>query len=177
MEIFPPDQPATPTAPSFQQFPRVSPLLTLLWMLLTFTLYLPYWLFTRTRILNRLYPQHPVPVLVPVLCAVSYAVLFYYSFQLPPDITLDQLMKDPQYLPFVSVAALGNLVQLVWIILFCQRLNACVGAMPGQPLYTRYSLLVLSNFLIVNVVYPQHKINQIITSQHRPDQPTGIFSA
>lgn len=160
---------------TFQRFPRVQPLLILLFSLASLGLYVPYWLYTRTRILNSLCPQQPVPTVVVALSMGSllvFAVMLYQLMgQLPAQITLQQLQDHPGFQKLMDVAMVINLLQLLWALLFCHRLNLCTRALPGDPRYSSYFFLALSHILIVNIFYLQYKINQLI-DENIPNQST-----
>lgn len=177
MEIFPPDPSSSPADTGFRVFPRVSPLFTLVLTALTMGIYVPYWLFTRTRILNRVFPQHAIPWLFVLFCLAGYLVLLVLGYQLPQEISLVQLITDPQYRPLLSVAASVNLLLLVWTVLFCQRINRCTGKVAGDPLHASYPVLVLSNCLVNNVYYLQYKINQVNDTPRTPGAPVGTLQA
>ena len=149
--------------------------MTILLMMVTLTLYIPYWLYTRTRILNTLCPQKPIPTLFMAFCIGGYIVLMVMSHQLPEAITMDELISNPEFYNFVLVASLVGMLQLIWIILFCQRLNLCTGVTKNDPLYANYAILVISNALIANVYYLQYKINQINDSGQKHNPIIGLM--
>lgn len=151
---------------SFQRFPRLSPLLLLLLTFGTLGLYVPYWLYTRTRILNEMCPTRPLPSLVIALCMgalLMFAImLFQFLNQLPDDTTLDQLRNNADFIRLMDVAMLVNFLQLLWAMFFCHRVNICTQGKPGERHYSSYFLLALSHLLIVNIFYLQYKLNQLI---------------
>lgn len=178
MEIFPPNSPPpAPSAVSFAAFPRVSPTLTLVLTLVTLGFYVPWWLYTRTRVLNRLCPQKPVSSLLTALCLGAYIMLMVLAWQMPEHVSFQEIFTNPELQNVVSAASFVGLLQIIWLVVFCQRLNLCTQAAPGHSLHANYAILVLTNFLILNVAYLQYKINQAIDSKHTPDTPGGILHA
>jgi len=151
---------------SFQRFQRLSPILLLLITLGTLGLYVPFWLYTRTRLLNSLCPAKPVPSIIIALCMGSllmFAImLFQFLNQLPETIPLEQLQNNPDFVRLMDAAMIVNFLQLLWAMLFCHRLNVCTQAKPGDRHYGSYFFLALSHLLIVNIFYLQYKVNQLI---------------
>jgi hypothetical protein len=151
---------------SFQRFPRLSPILLLLITFGTLGLYVPYWLYTRTRLLNTLCSTRPVPSLIIALCMGSLLMfiilLFQFLSQLPPTLVLEDLKNHPGFIQLMDVAMIVNFLQLLWAMFFCHRLNVCTQAKPGDRHYGSYFFLALSHLLIVNIFYLQYKLNQLI---------------
>ncbi len=158
---------------SFQRFPRMAPFLTLLITVATLGLYVPYWLYTRTRLLNQMCPQQPIPALVVALCMGALIMFMVLAFQtldqLPDTASLQELQKNPAFIRLMDAAMIINFLQLLWAMLFCHRLNICTQAKPGEPHYGNYFFLALAHLLIVNIFYLQYKINQLIDN-HTPNQ-------
>lgn len=165
-------------SPSLQRFQRLSLPLLLLITLGTLGLYVPYWLYTRTRILNSLCPAQPLPSLIIALCMGSLLMfvmmLFQFVNHLPDAAALEQLQNNPDFARLMDVAMVVNFLQLVWAMLFCHRLNICTQAMPGERHYSSYFFLALSHLLIVNIFYLQYKINQLIDDNTRTQAPDTI---
>lgn len=151
---------------SFQRLQRMSTTVLLLLTLGTLGLYVPYWLYTRTRLLNSLCPAKPVPSLVIALCMGSilmFAILlFQFLNQIPDSAALEQLQNNPDFAKLMDVAMVVNFLQLLWAMLFCHRLNICTKAAPGDRHYSSYFFLAVAHLLIVNIFYLQYKINQLI---------------
>jgi hypothetical protein len=177
MENLPPVDANQKLLPGFNAFPRTTPFVVVLLTLVTLGFYVPWWLYTRTRVLNRLLPASPVPSLPMALCMGGYLVLFVLITQIPAGMDADQIMNSPEFTRLMDAAMFLNLVQLVWATFFLQRLNLCTNAKPGDTLYGSFFILVLAHLFIVNVFYLQHKINQIANRQHKDDSPGGILQA
>jgi len=166
---------------SFQRFKRLSPLLLLLITVGTLGLYVPYWLYTRTRILNSLCPAKPIPSLVIALCMGSllmFAILlFQFLNQLPETVVLDQLQNNPDFIKLMDVAMIVNFLQLLWAMFFCHRLNVCTQTKPGDRHYSSYFFLALAHLLIVNIFYLQYKVNQLIDdkAQAQTEKTIGLM--
>lgn len=151
---------------SFPRFPRMQPFTTLLLTIITLGLYVPYWLYTRTRVLNGLCPAKPVPSIIIALCMGSLLMfvilLFQFLNQLPETIVVEQLQNHPDFVKLMDVAMAVNFLQLLWAIFFCHRLNNCTRAKPGDRYYSSYFFLTLAHLLIVNIFYLQYKLNQLM---------------
>lgn len=170
--------PTTETT-SFQRFPRMMPFLTLLLAIGTLGLYVPYWLYTRTRLLNEMCPQQPIPSLIVALCMGALVMFVVMAFQvvseLPPQITLEQLREHPGFIRLMDAAMIVNILQLLWGLLFCHRLNLCAQAHAGNTLYSSYFWLSLSHFFIVNIFYLQFTLNRLIDSGTPNQSGLGIM--
>lgn len=164
--------------PSFQGFKRLPPILVLLLTFATLGLYVPYWLYTRTRILNQLCPDKPIPSLVIALCMgslIMFAVtMFHFLNQLPDTATLEQLQSNADFIRLMDVAMVVNFLQLLWAMFFCHRLNVCTQASPGERRYSSYFFLILSHLLIVSIFYLQYKLNQLIDDNAQIQSPNTI---
>lgn len=161
--------------PSFEKFPRVSPIAVALLTVLTLGFYVPYWLYTRTLLLNKLHASGPIPALLIALCMGGYIMLLVLAFQLPTDLTVEQIMNTPEFGRLMDAALILNLIQLCWAFIFLQRINMCTGAKHGEELYGSYLILVLAHLIIVNVYYLQYKINQINDSRQKTDKIIGLM--
>jgi len=173
MENLPPDTSTEKLLPVFERFPRTSLIFIVLLTLATLGFYVPYWLYTRTRILNQLLPNNPIPSLLIAMCMGGYIMLLALVYQLPADMNTEQIMNSPQFSHLMNAAMLLNLVQLAWAMLFLQRVNICTAAQTTDALYGSYFLLVLAHLFIVNIYYLQYKINQIADS--KPSSTIGLM--
>jgi len=168
------ENPQTQTL-SFEKFPRVSPLIVALLTIATLGFYVPYWLYTRTRIIDKMYPGKPIPSLLIALCMGGYIMLLVLVFQMPTDLNAEQMMNTPEFGRMMNAAMAINMIQLCWAFLFLQRINVCSGAKQGEAEYGSYFILVIAHFLIVNVYYLQYKINQIIDNRQKSDKMIGLM--
>jgi hypothetical protein len=152
----------------FELIPRLEPLLVLLFCLLSFGVYVPFWLLSRTLIINRLMPEKPIPINFVAICIASAVIFFYFIFTLPEGHSLKQILEEVgtgKHSSFVTAAIFYNLTTLGWGLLFCHRLNIFTHSQPGDGLHANYGMLVINQVLIVNIFYLQYKINQIIDSR------------
>lgn len=164
------------TNASFELFPRLSPLLVVIIALVTLGFYVPYWLYTRTRIIDKIHKGSPIPSLFIALCMGGYIALLVLAYQLPTaNMTVEQIAESAGFSQLMDVAVILNVIQLCWACVFLQRINACTGAQPGEPIHGSYFLLVLAHLIIVNVYYLQYKINQIVDSRQQPDNTIGLM--
>jgi len=160
---------------SFEKFPRVSMLAIVLLTIATLGFYVPYWLYTRTRLIDKLYPGKPIPSLLIALCMGGYIMLLVLVFQVPVSENAEQIMNSPEFDRLMNAAMIINMIQLAWAMLFLQRINACAGYKPNDPEYGNYFILVLAHFLIVNIYYLQYKINQINDSGQKNNPIIGLM--
>jgi hypothetical protein len=160
---------------SFRQFPRLSPFLVVLLTLLTLGFYLPWWLYTRSQILNRIYPQKPISQFLIALCMGGLIMMIALVFQIPQQASVDLMVKTPEFQRVMDVAMVLNFLQFIWALIFCQRLNLCSQRQMGDPLYASYFILLLSHLFIVSIFYLQYKLNQFIDQNAEPQSPIGIM--
>ena len=90
------NEPASNPLP-FEVFPRVSLLHIVVLVLLTIAVYVPYWLYTRSLLINRLLPDRPIPVPFMALCIVATVVMFYFALQMPAVETFEELIATQEY--------------------------------------------------------------------------------
>jgi hypothetical protein len=159
----------------FAQFPRLSPFAVVLLTVATLGFYVPYWLYTRTRILERFAPGKPIPQLLVALCMGGYIMLLVLAYQLPTHLNAEQITNSPEFGRLMDVVVALNIALLCWAFLFLHRINLCTGAKPGDILHGSYFILVLAHLLIVNVYYLQYKINQIVDSQKNAGNIIGLM--
>jgi hypothetical protein len=160
---------------SFEQFPRLSPIAVALLTVVTLGFYVPYWLYTRTRIIDKIHAGKPVPSLLIALCMGGYIMLLVLAYQLPTNIDAEQIVQTAEFGRMMDAAVLLNIIQLCWAFLFLQRINVITGAKAGDPLHGSYFILVLAHLIIVNVFYLQYKINQIVDTHHKTDNIIGLM--
>ena len=160
---------------SFELFPRLSPLAVVLITVVTLGFYVPYWLYTRTRIIDKMHTGSPIPALFIALCMGGYIALLVLAYHLPTNLSAEQMMQSAEFGRLMDIAVVLNLIQLCWAFMFLQRINICSGAKPGEPLHGNYFILVLAHLIIVNVYYLQYKINQIVDSRQKPETVIGLM--
>ncbi|MCB1616544.1 MAG: DUF4234 domain-containing protein [Pseudomonadales bacterium] len=134
----------------FSRFPEVG----ILWMLalsfLTLGFYLLYWFFSRSRLLNELLPEAPIPSAFIYLCCSGFFVntaLAIYTESLEKTETISQVA--------FLIYFLVNCLFLVWALMIRTRINVLVGSDSGTFAANIWWTLLLEAW------YLQYKINQI----------------
>lgn len=160
---------------SFELFPRLTPIAVALITIVTLGFYVPYWLYTRTRIIDKMHKGKPIPSLFIALCMGGYIALLILAYQLPTNLSAEQMMQSTEFGRLMDVAVALNIIQLCWAFMFLQRVNTCSGAQTGDELHGSYFILVLAHLVIVNIFYLQYKINQIVDSRQKPENTIGLM--
>ena len=135
-----------------QAFPRFSTWGVFLLTFVTVGLYPVYWLYTRTRILNRVLPSNPVPVGLAVAAVIALLASAAASF-------LNGMYPDHSGVGAMSsvINIVSGIVNLVWVFMFRNRLNQHFVPHEGD----RYRLSGVLTFFFT-VLYLQYKLNQLI---------------
>lgn len=149
-----------PPPPSIQSFQRVPLLLVAALALLSLGFYVPYWLYTRSRIINEINPAHPIPFWFMALCMGGFLMLLGLILQFPEGMTAEEWMASESFKPVLRVAIVVNGLMLLWSAIFLHRLNLAASIDSNDPRHGNYFFLVLVHLLIVSVFYLQYKINQ-----------------
>jgi hypothetical protein len=151
----------------FEIFPRIEPFLVFIFAIFTCKAYVIYWLLTRTRLLNELCPERPVPFQVVVPSIVAFGLYMYMLLSMPVQegIGVIELMNSEEFLPVAYANLFLDLSLFIWGLYFCFGLNHYTGASSGTALYSSPGFMLLANVLLVNPVYLQYKINQISKSR------------
>jgi len=139
-------------------FKRVSAWYTIIFTILTLGLYFPYWLHTRTRILNRIAHQK-----ISAYFANFTALLFVATYVLLiAEVTFERftnlqvVMQYFTYLPILDLVA--NILILVWVFKFRNRLQKTFST-------SEFNIGIIVTFFF-QIVYLQFKINVLIDRQH-----------
>ncbi len=144
---------------SFAPFPRFSAWWVFLLTVVTFGIYGYYWLFTRTQIINKHYPQHSISnglVWTTLTVFLSQLVLGFAVGMMVGSGTVSESMLSVLTVldPILSLA--GFVLWLTWIYTVRNRINVIADAQPGDPLRVGP---ILTFFF--SVIYLAFKINQI----------------
>ncbi len=149
-----------------QAFPRFSTWWVLLLSFATLGAYLVYWLYTRTKILNRLTPANPIPMgfaaaaVIMLLVSAAASVL---DGMYPHAIGLRQMSS--------AISMISGIVNLVWAFMFRHRLNE--HFVPRED--DRYWLNGVLTFFFT-VFYVQCKLNELI-DRERAAAPVDPLAA
>lgn len=152
---------ATPQSPveavshdrsAIAEFPRFTTWGVLLLVIVTFSFYIPYWLLTRTKVLDRVAPENPIPRWL-----VSAAIALF-------SLSMVMSVLEGIYPASTDIKISSSLLSLisgvsfvVWAFMFRARLNALLGASSGE----RFWLGPVMTFFF-QVLYLQYKINDAI---------------
>ncbi len=145
---------------SFAPFPRFSAWWVFLLTMVTFGIYAYYWLFTRSQVVNKHYPQHSISNGL-VWTALSVFILqLILGFAMGMMIGSGSIDPTGAYSvmsildPILSIA--GLVLWLTWIYTLRNRINVIADAEPGNPLRVGP---ILTFFF--SIIYLAYKINQI----------------
>jgi len=147
-------------------FNRFSAWYTIILILLTLGLYLPYWLHTRTKILNQIV-HHQISTIFTGAAILLYIVFWvmlmaesaFVEFSIFADV-----MQYFTYLPILDM--ISNVVILVWVFKFRNRLQKTFSS-------SDFGIGIIPTFFF-QIIYLQYKINQLIDDrQHnKPSKRT-----
>ena len=144
------------------RLPRIRTLAVIALTIITLSLYLPYWLYTRSTILNDL-QERPISRTFMMLAVLVYLASF--AMIIP-----ESLYPDSQQIILASSAAslVSNIIMLVWVFSFRNRLNEMTAVTRGSKFWLG---AVLTFFF--QVFYLQYKLNQLIDAWRdtEPGQP------
>jgi hypothetical protein len=153
-------EPAVGTESSFAPFARFSAWWVFLLTIVTFGLYAYYWMFTRTQVINKNYPQHSIGTglvwLALVVFVGQFIVSFAAGFMTPTGVATGGPLAVLE--PLASI--LASIMWLVWIFTIRNRINRISGAVSGEPIWAGG---VLTFFF--SCIYLQYKINHIKDSE------------
>ena len=149
----PVEDPLPPDTSAITAFPRFSAWWVTLLTIITYAIYMTYWMYTRTQVLNRLRPGAiPTPLIHLGLGAFFlYLAASFASIVYPES-------RDMEMAANVATI-LSAIILLVWLFWMRSGLNSILGASRGERLWMGP---VLTFFL--QVIYLQYKINQAIDS-------------
>ena len=152
-----------PTAGSeetFAPFPRFSTWWVFLLTMVTFGIYGYYWLFSRTQVVNKHYPQHVISNGLVWTALSVFFVQLVLGFAVGVMAGTGSADASGMYSvyavldPILSIA--GLVLWYVWIYTLRGRINVLADAQPGNPL--RVGPILTFFFTIF---YLSYKINQI----------------
>ena len=148
-----------------ESFPRFSAWYVFGLIILTLSLYIAYWLFTRTRTLNKLSANKISTLFCYVTMAfflLSLATAFgEVALALTAD-TLEGSTVSRNYAIFSNlISFISNILMLVWVFKFRNRLaDNVIGGLSG-----RAAVGPVMTFFF-QVIYLQYKINERIDAVH-----------
>jgi hypothetical protein len=147
------DQPVGSSA--IEEFPRFSTWWALLLSIVTLSIYMPYWMYSRTRVLHRVAPGKPVPAAVIVISLLLFVVNIGFGVLegvYPNDVTIRL------YSQLLSIAS--GISFVVWVLMFRSRLNTLLGVTRESPLWLSGPMA-----FFFQILYLQYKINHAIDSR------------
>jgi hypothetical protein len=146
-------------------FPRISTWWVFLFTSITLGLYGPYWLYTRTKVLNTLIRADEVPLALSIGVFIASCASLLTAF-------LSGVQPDQQALRILATLANWGCIILTLICLytFRNRLNEHDGIGPGH----RYWIGGVAIFFF-QVIYLNYKLNQRIDAE-RTDSAAGAVA-
>jgi hypothetical protein len=143
-----------------KQFPLFSTWGVVGLTMITAGLYVYYWLYSRTLILNNLLPKKPIagwiPIITIVLVLINQAISIFLLVSTRFMELIDPDVFGTIYLISIPLNYITAIFFLIWIFSFRNRINILSRSSKG----TQFWLGGILTFFI-NVFYFQYKINQI----------------
>ena len=135
-----------------EAFPRFSTWWVFLLTLTTFGIYPIYWLYTRTRILNRILPSGAIHI------GLAFAAAGLLVASIAAEL-LQGIYPDDLGVSAISriIGLICNVVILVWVFMLRNRLNEHFASKQGD----RYWIGGVLTFFF-HVLYLQYKLNRLI---------------
>ncbi len=144
-----------------RMFPRFSAWGVFGLAMVTFGIYYTYWLYSRTKILNRLTPADPIP------SGLGIAAILLMACTIAFEIARGAYGDDGFIRVVASVASLtSSAANLIWVFMFRNRLNQHSQAQPRRG----YWVYGLPTFFL-QPLYLQYKINEQIDAQLAASAP------
>jgi len=142
-------------ATTVQAFPRFSAWGVFLLSGVTLGVYPVYWLYTRTRILNRLLPSNPIPkglAFAAVVLLLGNAAGSFLEGIYPGNLGVRGMSS--------LIGLAFSIVNLCWVFMFRNRVNEHCVSHKGD----RYWLGGVLTFFF-QVLYLQYKLNELIDQE------------
>ncbi len=150
-------EPTAGTESSFAPFPRFSAWWVFLLTIVTYGIYPWYWMFSRTQVINKHYPQHAISnglVWSSLTVFISQFVVSMWMNFSAASASTDSLATLVIINGVLSLAFF--VFWLTWIFSIRNRINAISGTHSGEP---HWAGGVLTFFF--STIYLSYKINQI----------------
>jgi hypothetical protein len=152
-----PSDPPRP-APAFRR--ESLPWLALL-LILSLGLYMLWWMYRQTQVINAHSPNDAIPSwlvhLTMISVPASMMLRFSYGMELPPE--------PPLALVFSNLVALSSLV--MWLLRVRRGINALSGAALGDATWISLPITLLLTLFQLSPVYMQFVINRVLEQRGR----------
>ena len=126
--------------PNFQ---RANVPLMLLWIPLTIGLFIPWWLYRQTRVINAHSKAFKIPGLLVHVGMVSWVVYIIIAFANQPHGTTTQsILTMPVEVQLAGFAA--NVIMLIWTMFVRVGINVLSGAKVDEAHWISFSLTLLA---------------------------------
>ena len=139
-----------------KEFPRFTTWAVVGLSIITLGIYTFYWLWSRTKILNRLLPENKISGWLPITAVLTVIVYYIVAFATP-------FLASASPELGAALGGLGVIVNiayivffLMWVFGFRKRLNQLSGSNKGDMFWLGGILT-----FFINVYYFQYKINQM----------------
>jgi hypothetical protein len=129
---------------------------------ITLSIYVPYWLYTRTKVLDRVAPEKPIPPLLINAAIMLFILSMLFSFLEGAYPTAGVKLSSS------LLGLLSGVSFIVWAFMFRSRLNTLLGASSGDPLW----LGPIMTFFF-QILYLNYKINQGIDAEAAGRNPAA----
>ena len=135
-----------------KQLPRFTTWAVVGLTIITLGIYAFYWLFSRTKMLNKLLPENKIAGWLPITTLLLYIVNLLSSYA-PLGITNPDIVLITSVVSMVT-RILYLIFLIIWIYAFRNRLNQLSGSSKGD-LFWLGGILTF----FINVYYFQYKLN------------------
>lgn len=148
-----------PREDALPNFRRASVAWMLLWIPLTLGMFIPWWLYRQTRVINAHCKNFRIPELLVHVGMISWAV--YTLLALLSQAGHVAAATPPSVPVAVQLTGVGaNVAMLAWTLFVRIGINLLSGAELGKSQWVSFPLTLLSAlFLPVAPLYMQYKIN------------------
>ncbi len=137
------------------EFPRLNVMLFVMLTLITFGIYMVYWMYNRTMIVNRQVGSEGIPMAFISLAVTAFVVCIGFDIALRQEPTRMDLM-----LVYLVFALICNILFLVWIFKIRNRLHLMMQISKDHPYWCK----TIWTFLFL-AFYIQYKINQTLDDE------------
>ncbi len=148
--------PRSETPPERPSFRRANLLWMLLLLIFTLGLYMLWWMYRQTLVINSHNQDDAIPTwlvhLTMISVPASMLLRFSYGVELPPE--------PPIALVLANLVALSSLV--IWLLRVRRGINALSGARMGDPMWISLPLTLLLTLFQLSPLYMQHIINRVL---------------
>jgi len=142
-------------------------MVTIALSLLTLTLYIPWWLYRQTRVINAHAQRSRIPDWMVHAGMVSSIVIVGLNLVMlttasPESAPAVPMQPDPV---LRGISLIANIIVVTWLFVVRNGINELAGARRGDAAWIGIALTIL-----LSVFYLQYKINRVLDAR-RPGAP------